>query len=96
MIDRNIAKELCIMCQRPENCNALEVLKINKELWNTTSLAQTTKDRYKMYQTVQKYINHGVILLVQLIENMLNDNNLDKNFRLARGNACVLTTILYT
>ena len=31
MIFRNIAKELCNKYQRPENCQALVVAKINKE-----------------------------------------------------------------
>ena len=39
MIDRNLAKGLCSKYKRPENCKALVVPKINKELWNTTSLA---------------------------------------------------------
>ena len=66
MITRNIAKELCNKYQRPKNCQALVVPKINTELWNTTSLAQNTKDQDKTYQTVQKYIP-----TCALIENML-------------------------
>ena len=82
MIDRNIAKELCAKYQRPENCPALVVPKINKELWNTTSLAKGSKEEDKMYQTTQRYINQGLIPLVQLMENLIEDS--DTNFKLAR------------
>ena len=37
-----------------------------------------------MYQTVQKYLNQGLIPLVQLIENLLKDKGTENNFRLAR------------
>ncbi|MEW8542094.1 MAG: hypothetical protein AB2693_01045 [Candidatus Thiodiazotropha sp.] len=84
MIDRNLAKELCNKYKRPENCKALVVPKINKELWNTTSLAKTSKEQDRMYQTAQKYLNQGLIPLVQLIENLLKDKDAQNNFRLAR------------
>ena len=82
MIDRNIAKELCAKYQRPENCPALVVPKINKELWNATSLAKGSKEEVKMYQTTKRYINQGLIPLVQLTENLIEDS--DTNFKLAR------------
>ena len=66
MIDRNLAKELCGNYDRPENCKALVVPKINTELWNTTSLAKVTKEKDKLLQTAQKYLNQGLIPLVQL------------------------------
>ena len=84
MIDRNLAKELCAKYNRPENCKALVVPKINKELWNTTSLAKTSKEQDRMYQTAQKYLNQGLIPLVQLIENLLKEKGTENNFRLAR------------
>ena len=40
LIDRNLAKELCGKNQRPENYKGLSVPKVNKELWNTTSLTK--------------------------------------------------------
>ena len=83
-IDRNLAKELCGKYQRPENCNGLTVPKVNKELWNTTSLAKSSKDRDKTYQTAQKYLNQGLIPLVQLIDNLLKGKETESNFRLAR------------
>lgn len=82
MIDRNLAKELCGKYDRPENCKALVVPKINKELWNTTSLAKVSKEKDKMLQTAQKYLNQGLIPLVQLTEKLLpGDQSL---FKLAR------------
>ena len=84
MIDRNLAKELCAKYKRQENCKALAVPKINKELWNTTSLAKTSKEQDRMYQTVQKYLNQGPIPLVQKTENLLKDKGIENNFRLAR------------
>ena len=83
-IDRNLAKELCGNYQRPENCKGLCVSKVNKELWNRTSLAKSSKECDKTYQTAQKYINQGPIPLVQLIDNLLNGKDADSNFRLAR------------
>ena len=84
MIDRNLAKELCSKYKRPENCKSLVVPKINKELWNTTSLAKTNKEQDRVYQTAQKYLNQGLIPLVQLIDNLLKKQNSENNFRLAR------------
>ena len=84
MIDRNLAKELCSKYKRPENCKSLVVPKINKELWNTTSLAKTNKEQDRVYQTAQKYLNQGLIPLVQLIDNLLKNQNSENNFRLAR------------
>ena len=62
-IDRKKAKELYEKYDRPENCVALVVPKINKELWNTSSLAKTIKDEDKEYQTAQRYLNQGMIPL---------------------------------
>ena len=76
MIDRNLAKELCSKYKRPENCKSLVVPKINKELWNTTSLAKTNKEQDRVYQTAQKYLNQGLIPLVQLIDNLLKNRTL--------------------
>ena len=84
MIDRNLAKELCNKYKRPENCKSLVVPKINKEYWNTTSLAKTNKEQDRVYQTAQKYLNQGLIPLVQLIDNLLKNQNSEHNFRLAR------------
>ena len=83
-IDRNLAKELCKNYKRPENCKALVVPKINKELWNTTSLAKSSKEHDKMYQTTQKYLNQGLIPLVHLLNNLLTGKDADNNFRLAK------------
>ena len=83
-IDRNLAKELCNFYKRPENCKALVVPKINKELRNTTSLATTSKGQDKMYQTTQKYLNQGLTPLVQLFDNLLTGKEADNNFRLAK------------
>ena len=53
-IDRNLAKELSNKYLRPENCEALRVLKINKELWNTSSFVKTTKEQDGAFQRAQK------------------------------------------
>lgn len=63
-IDRNVAKELCNKYQRPENCEALKVPKLNKELWITGSLNNFSKEEVKIVQTAQKYFNQGLIPLV--------------------------------
>ena len=88
MIDRNLAKELCGNYDRPENCKALVVPKINRELWNTTSLAKVTKEKDKLLQTAQKYLNQGLIPLVQLTEKLLNGDQ--SNFKLARDSLQLL------
>ena len=83
-IDRKKAKELVEKYNRPENCAALVVPKINKELWNTSALAKTIKDEDKEYQTTQRYLNHGMIPLVQLLDNLLTEKNTEQNFTLAK------------
>ena len=82
--DRKKSKELCEKYVRPENCKALVVPKINKELWNTSSLAKIIKDEDKEYQLAQRYLNQGMIPLVQLLENMLTEKNVENNFKLAK------------
>ena len=82
-IDRNVAKELCAKYQRPGNCSSLVVPKINKELWNNSSISKNTKEQDRMYQTAQKYLTQGLIPLVQLLQNMLKDKE-PENFKLAR------------
>lgn len=89
-IDRNLAKKLCNDYQRPENCHALVVPKINKELWNTTTIAKASKETDKLYQTAQRYLNQGIIPLVQLIENLLKGNGAENNFKLARDSLQLL------
>ena len=59
-INRNLANELSNKYLRPENCEALRVLKINKELWNTSSFVKAIKEQDKAFQTAQKYINQGL------------------------------------
>ena len=83
-IDRSLAKEACNKYSRPENCQALRVPKINKELWNTSSLAKATKEQDKAFQTTQKYLNQGLIPLVQLMDGLLKDENAEQQFKLAR------------
>ena len=73
MIDRNLEMELCSKYKRPENCKALVVPKINKEWWNTTSLAKTNKEQDSVYQSAQKYLNQGLFPLVQRIGNLLKN-----------------------
>ena len=83
-IDRSIAKEISQKYQRPENCQSLKVPKLNKELWATAAINKFTKEQDKMLQGTQKYLNQGLIPLVQLMDNLLNDNTADKHFKLAR------------
>lgn len=83
-IDRNVAKELCSKYQRPENCKALRVPRINKELWNTTSLIKYSKEQDKAFQIAQKYLNQGLIPLVQLMDILLKEENSESKFLLAR------------
>lgn len=82
-IDRNAAKDMCSKYQRPENCEALKVPKINKELWNTSSLVKSSKERDKNFQTAQKYLNQGMIPLVQLMDKLLKSEE-SEEFKLAR------------
>ena len=82
-IDRSIAKEISQKYQRPENCQSLKVPKLNKELWATAAINKFTKEQDKMLQGTQKYLNQGLIPLVQLMDNLLNDNTADKHFKLA-------------
>lgn len=82
-IDRNSAKEMCNKYLRPDNCKALIVPKINKELWNTTSLVKDSKERDKNFQTCQRYLNQGLVPLVQLMDKLLKSDNAE-DFKLAR------------
>ena len=82
-IDRNVAKELAAKYDRPENCEALKVPRVNKELWNTSSFAKQTKEMDKSFQTTQKYLNQGLVPLVMLMNKMLSTENTE-DFRLAR------------
>ena len=83
-IDRKKAKGLYEKYNRPENCGALVVPKINRELWITSALAKTIKDEDKEYQLAQRYLNQGIIPLVQLLDNLLTDKNSENNFTLAK------------
>lgn len=82
-IDRNVAKELVAKYDRPENCEALKVPRVNKELWNTSTFAKQTKEMDKAFQTTQKYLNQGLVPLVVLMNKMLSTENTE-DFRLAR------------
>ena len=81
-IDRSIAKEIPQKYQRPENCQLLKVPKLNKELWATAAINKFTKEQVKMLQGTQKYLNQGLIPLVQLMNNLLNDNTADKHYQI--------------
>ena len=83
-MDRNLAKKLCSEYKRLKNCKALVVPKINKELWNTTTIAKSTKEEDKTYQIAQEYLNQGLIPPVQLMDNILKDKESENTFRLAR------------
>ena len=45
---------------------------------------KATNEQDKAFQTAQKYINQGLIPLVQLMDNSLQEENSDKRFILAR------------
>ena len=90
VIDRKKSKELCETYVRPENCNALVVPKINRELWNTSSLAKIIKDEDKEYQLAQRYLNQGMIPLIQILENLLTEKNVENNFKLAKDSLQLL------
>ena len=74
---------MCSKYQRPEHCEALKVPKINKELWNTSSLVKSSIEREKNFQTAQKYLNQGMIPLVQLMDKLLKSEE-SEEFKLAR------------
>lgn len=82
-IDRSVAKEMSAKYNRPENCEAMKVPRVNKELWNTTSLAKSSKEMDKSFQTTQRYLNQGLVPLVMLMNKMLKTENTE-DFRLAR------------
>lgn len=82
-IDRGVAKELCSKYNRPENCEALIVPKLNKELWNAPTLMKTTKEVDKSFQLSQRYLNQGLIPLVSLMDQLLKTDN-SEQFKLAR------------
>lgn len=82
-IDRNVAKDLCDKYFRPENCEALVVPKINKELWNTPTIKKTTKEVDKSFQTAQRYLNQGLVPLVTLMDKLLQTDK-EEEFKLAK------------
>ena len=81
--DRNVAKDLCDKYFLPENCEALVVPKINKELWNTPTIKKTTKDVDKSFQTAQRYLNEGLVPLVTLMDKLLQTDK-EEEFKLAK------------
>ena len=47
-------------------------------------VAKATKEQDKAFQIAQKYLNQGLIPLVQLMDVLLKDENAEQQFKLAR------------
>lgn len=82
-INRKEAKEMCEKHTRPENCTGLKVPKLNKELWLTGALGHQTKEQDKTIQTAQKYLTYGLMPLVKLMDDLLQDDNSTTRYELA-------------
>ena len=72
-INRKEAKEMCEKHTRPEN----------KELWLTGALGHQTKEQDKTIQTAQKYLTYGLMPLVKLMDDLLQDDNSTTRYELA-------------
>ena len=65
-------QELFDKYDRPENCEFLEVPKVNKVLWTSKDIGKTLKDGDRGLQRTQGYLVKGLIPLVMLMNKALN------------------------
>jgi hypothetical protein len=60
---------------RPENCEFLQVPKVNKVLWTNKQTAKTLKDGDRLMQRSQSYLTNGMMPLVQLMNKTLSSRS---------------------
>ena len=77
--------ELLEKYNRPENCEYLEVPKVNKVLWTSKEIDKRLKDTDKNFQRTQGYLVKGMIPLVRLMDKSLKSSSeeSEENFELA-------------
>ncbi|CAC5425527.1 unnamed protein product [Mytilus coruscus] len=75
-------QELVDKFVRPENCEFLEVPKVNKVLWNSKETSKRLKDNDRSLQRTQGYLVKGMIPVVQLMEKSLKSSS-EETFELS-------------
>ncbi|CAC5393088.1 unnamed protein product [Mytilus coruscus] len=68
-------QELVDKFVRPENCEFLEVPKVNKVLWSSKETSKRLKDNDRSLQRTQGYLVKGMISVVQLMEKSLKSSS---------------------
>ena len=68
-------QELLDKYVRPENCEFLEVPKVNKVLWTSKDTAKHLKDTDRALQRTQTYLVKGMVPVVQLMDKSLNSTS---------------------
>lgn len=68
-------QELFDKYDRPENCEFLEVPKVNKVLWTSKDIGKSLKDSDRGLQRTQGYLVKGLIPLVTLMNKSLNSSS---------------------
>ncbi|XP_063446533.1 uncharacterized protein LOC134726067 [Mytilus trossulus] len=68
-------QELVDKFVRPENCEFLEVPKVNKVLWSSKETSKRLKDNDRSLQRTQGYLVKGMIPVVQLMEKSLKSSS---------------------
>ncbi|CAC5418288.1 unnamed protein product [Mytilus coruscus] len=78
-------QELVDKFVRPENCEFLEVPKVNKVLWSSKETSKRLKDNDRSLQRTQGYLVKGMIPVVQLMEKSLKSSSeeLEETFELS-------------
>ncbi|CAC5380646.1 unnamed protein product [Mytilus coruscus] len=78
-------QELLEKYVRPENCDYLEVPKVNKVLWTSKETDKRLKDSDRNFQRMQEYLVNGMIPLVLLMDKSLKSSTdeSEENFELA-------------
>ncbi|CAG2220300.1 unnamed protein product [Mytilus edulis] len=78
-------QELLEKYVRPENCDYLEVPKVNKVLWTSKETDKRLKDSDRNFQRTQGYLVNGMIPLVLLMDKSLKSSTeeSEENFELA-------------
>ncbi|CAC5385878.1 unnamed protein product [Mytilus coruscus] len=71
----NEVHELVDKFVRPENCEFLEVPKVNKVLWSSKETSKRLKDNDRSLQRTQGYLVKGMIPVVQLMEKSLKSSS---------------------
>lgn len=69
--------DLCDRYKRPNNCEYLQVPKVNKILWKNRQTKKQLKDSDKLFQRTQTYLTSGLLPLVQIMNKTLMKDNED-------------------